>query len=136
ARVTVVCIDGAPSVEGAVNMTRDGAATFGAPEAGELLAAQLAQDIERMQAEIAAFAPADDDEKLRMVFLYLRGTSGVYYIFGQESGASDLISGLGGVDVATELGWSDMQPLTDEAMVAADPDLILVMSGGIESTAG
>jgi iron complex transport system substrate-binding protein len=29
-----------------------------------------------------------------------------------------------------------MKPMTDEAMVAADPDLVLVMSHGIESVGG
>ncbi|MDN6639111.1 MAG: ABC transporter substrate-binding protein, partial [Yaniella sp.] len=56
--------------------------------------------------------------------------------FGSESGADDLISALGGVDVAKELGWEGMKPMTDEALVAADPDLILTMSGGIESVDG
>ena len=40
------------------------------------------------------------------------------------------------MDAATELGWEGMRPLTDEAMVAANPDLILVMTKGIESVGG
>jgi iron complex transport system substrate-binding protein len=71
-----------------------------------------------------------------MVFLYLRGSAGVYYILGKESGASDLIKGLGGLDVAAEQGWADSIPMTDESVVAADPDLILVMTDGIKSVGG
>jgi iron complex transport system substrate-binding protein len=71
-----------------------------------------------------------------MVFLYLRGNAGVYYMFGEESGADDLIDALGGIDVAGELGWEGMRPMTDEALIAADPDLIITMTGGLESTGG
>ena len=56
-----------------------------------------------------------------MMFLYLRGSAGVYYILGEDSGAGELVEGLGGTDVAARLGWKDMRPLTDEAVVAADP---------------
>ena len=70
-----------------------------------------------------------------MLFLYLRG-SGVYYLFGSESGADVLIDALGGVDVAAEIGLEGLRPMTDEAMVAADPDLILVMSDGLASVGG
>ena len=51
-------------------------------------------------AQIAAIAPADPAKKLRMMFLYVRGQSGVYYLFGEESGADSLIDALGGIDVA------------------------------------
>lgn len=136
AGVTVVFVSDTPSFIGASDLAREVAAVFGAPEAGELLAQRVADQVAETVADIAAFAPRADDEKLSMLFLYLRGTSGVYYIFGRDSGASDLIEGLGGRDVAAELGWTDMRPLTDEAIVAANPDLILVMSGGLESTNG
>ncbi len=71
-----------------------------------------------------------------MVFLYLRGSSGIYYLFGEESGADVLIDALGGVDVAAEVGLTGMRPMTDEAMIAADPDLILVMTDGLASVGG
>lgn len=135
AGVTVIFLDKTSSFDGASEMARQVAAALGAPAAGEALASQIESEVATTASEIAAFAPQGDG-RLRMVFLYLRGSAGVYYIFGRESGASDLIEGLGGVDVASELGWNDLQPLTDEAIVAADPDLILVMTGGLESTDG
>ncbi|MBM6672232.1 ABC transporter substrate-binding protein, partial [Phocaeicola coprophilus] len=73
---------------------------------------------------------------LRMLFLYLRGNSGIYYLFGEGSGADVLIDSLGGVDVAKEIGLDGERPMTDEAMVAADPDLILVMTDGLASVGG
>ena len=134
--ITVVFVEESASLDGAAELARDVAAVFGAPEAGELLADRIDAELAEVSAQIARLAPSDPDDRLRMVFLYLRGTAGVYYLFGEESGADTLIEGLGGVDVAGELGWRGMQPLTDEAMVAADPDLILVMTGGIESVGG
>ncbi|WP_245566764.1 heme/hemin ABC transporter substrate-binding protein [Jonesia quinghaiensis] len=134
--ITVVFVANDPSFAGAEQLAHDVADVFGAPEAGDALAQQISADVQRTVDDIAAIAPTEDGERLRMVFLYLRGSAGVYYLFGDESGADDLIGALGGVDVAGELGWDGMKPLTDEAMVAADPDLILVMSKGLESVGG
>jgi ABC-type hemin transport system substrate-binding protein len=51
-------------------------------------------------AEVARLAPAAASGRVRMAFVYLRGSAGIYYLFGKESGADDLIAALGGVDVA------------------------------------
>ena len=72
----------------------------------------------------------------RVAFLYLRGTSAVYLLGGQGSGADDLIAGAGGIDVGAESGLDAFVPLTPEALVAADPDTILVMTKGLESVGG
>jgi iron complex transport system substrate-binding protein len=109
---------------------------IGAPAAGEALASRLADEISAKVTEIAAIAPSAAGDKVRIIFLYLRGSSGIYYLFGEESGADTLIESLGGVDVAGEIGWSGMKPMTDEALVAANPDLILVMTDGIASAGG
>lgn len=134
--ITVVFVDSTPSFHGAQDLARQVAAVYGAPEAGERLAERIAADVEETRAEVARLVPAADDDRVRMVFLYLRGNAGVYYMFGEESGADDLIDALGGIDVAGELGWEGMRPMTDEALIAADPDLIITMTGGLESTGG
>lgn len=133
--VTVVFLENESSFDGAVQLARDVSATMGVPATGELLAERIRADVDAKIAEIAEIAPPDG-ERVRMIFLYLRGGSGIYYLFGEESGADDLIRGLSGVDVAGEIGWTGMQPMTDEAIIAANPDLILVMSDGIESAGG
>lgn len=134
--IDVVFVENESSFEGAENLVHQVAAVYGAPETGEQLAEQLAGEINAKIEEISAMVPEDEDDKVRMLFLYLRGNAGVYYMFGEESGADELIDALGGVDVAEELGWNGMKPMTDEALVAANPDLILTMSGGIESVDG
>jgi len=134
--IPVVFVANESSFAGAQQLARDVAAVFGAQTSGEALAERIGAEVERVRADIAAVAPAAEGDRLRMVFLYLRGTAGVYYLFGEESGADEIIRALGGVDVAGELGWDGMRPLTDEAMVAANPDLILVMTGGLDSVGG
>ncbi|MDI2098756.1 heme/hemin ABC transporter substrate-binding protein [Ruicaihuangia caeni] len=136
AGVPVVFVERDPSIEGILELARQVAAAVGAPAAGEALAQQLSQQIDAKIAEIAEIAPDADEQKLRVVFLYLRGTSGIYYLFGDESGADVLITSLGARDVAAEIGWDGMKPVTDEAMVAANPDLVLVMTHGLESVGG
>lgn len=136
AGVTVVFVENESSLEGASQLAEDVAAVYGAPAAGKKLAQQIVSQIEETQEEIARLAPTAKDEKVRMIFLYIRGNSGIYYLFGDESGADDLIDGLGGIDVASEQGWTGQRPMTDEAITSADPDLIFVMTGGLESAGG
>lgn len=133
--IAVVYVDAGDGLEAPAELARQVGTALGVPDAGDELADALQQTIDDKLDEIAAVAPTGDD-RLRMVFLYIRGGSGIYYLFGEESGADDLITSLGGVDVASEQGWAGMRPLTDEALIAADPDLILVMSKGLESTGG
>jgi iron complex transport system substrate-binding protein len=134
AGIDVVFVDTDPSIDGVGELARQVGAALGAPEAGAELAATLLDEIDAKVAEIAAIVP--DGEPLRMLFLYLRGSSGIYYLFGSESGADVLITSLGGIDVAAELGFEGSRPMTDEAMVAANPDLILVMTDGLASVDG
>jgi iron complex transport system substrate-binding protein len=136
AGITVVYVDVDPGLASPAALARDVAAIFGAPEAGELLAERLDAELDAVLAEIAAIAPSTPGERVRILFLYLRGASGIYYLFGEESGADELIDGLGGIDVAGEIGWTGLRPMTDEALIAADPDLILVMSSGLASVGG
>lgn len=112
------------------------AEVLGQSERGQELATRINQEIAEVERIISANVPSDPRDKLRMVFLYLRGSNGIYYLFGDESGAGDLIRALGGIDVASEIGWEGLRPVTDEALIAANPDLILVMSTGLDSVGG
>ena len=112
------------------------AAILGVPERGDELASRIDTQIAAVVDTIDANIPNEPDQRLRMVFLYLRGAKGIYYLFGEESGAGDLITALGGIDVAGEIGWAGLRPMTDEALIRANPDLILVMSHGLESVGG
>ncbi|GAB2620340.1 heme/hemin ABC transporter substrate-binding protein [Pseudactinotalea suaedae] len=135
AGIPVVVVDSHRSLDTAGDLIRQVAAALGVPAEGEKLAERTTTAVEEMIEQIAAIAPTGD-ARLRMVFLYVRGQSGIYYMFGTGSGTDSLITALGGIDVATEIGWDGMRPLNDEGLVAADPDLILMMSGGLSSVEG
>ncbi|NQX30062.1 ABC transporter substrate-binding protein [Microbacteriaceae bacterium VKM Ac-2854] len=136
AGIPVVVVDSHRSIGTIDTLVDEVSAAVGLAQRGEILKSRLDASIASTIADIAAIAPADDARKLRMVFLYVRGQSGIYYLFGEGSGADDLVTSLGGIDVAAEIGWSGMRPLTDEGLIAAAPDLVLMMTGGLESVDG
>jgi len=136
AGIPVVVVDSERSLDNVGALTNQVAAALGVPDAGKTLADRTQQEVDAETAAIAKVAPATEGEKLRTVFLYVRGQSGVYYLFGEGSGADALIDGIGGYDVAKEIGWEGMRPVTDEAIIAAQPEVILMMTKGLESVGG
>ncbi|MEV4736461.1 MULTISPECIES: heme/hemin ABC transporter substrate-binding protein [unclassified Microbacterium] len=112
------------------------ATALGVRSRGAALIERLDADLEASLAEIAAVVPADVEDRARMLFLYVRGSANVYYIFGEDSGADSLIDAVGGVDVAGEIGWEGMKPMTAEALVAAQPDVLVMMTDGLDSVGG
>jgi iron complex transport system substrate-binding protein len=97
--------------------------------ADEETAAALAQALTPQAQEADTAAP-------RVAFLYLRGPSAVYLLGGASTGADALIAAAGGIDVGAELGYDGFVPLTAEAIVQADPDVIVVMADGLDSVGG
>ncbi len=136
AGIPVVVVDSHRSMNNVGDLISQVSAALGVPEEGKQLASETATQIDAKLAEVAAIAPAAQQDKLRMVFLYVRGQAGVYYMFGEGSGAESLITALGGYDVAEEIGWTGMRPLTAEGLVDAQPDLILMMTKGLDSVGG
>ncbi len=136
AGIPVVFVRETPGLSAPAAMATSLGEILGVAELGVELATSLTASITSVAAVIAEKAPQAQADKLRMVFLYLRGGNGIYYLFGEESGSGDLIEALGGIDIATETGWTGLRPMTDEALVAANPDLILVMSEGLASVGG
>lgn len=136
AGVPVVFVRAQPGLDQPGELARLVAAVFGSPGVGEVLATHVDQEIASVIDIVQQHTPEAESDKLRMVLLYLRGANGIYYLFGNESGAGDLIEALGGVDIATDIGWVGLRPMTDEALISANPDLILVMTGGLDSVGG
>lgn len=134
--IPVVVVDSQRSLDNLSALTVEIAEALGVPAEGKKLGERIEADAQATAAAIAKVAPTALEDKLRMVFLYVRGQAGVYYMFGEGSGADGLIESLGGYDVAGEIDWSGMKPVTDEAIIAAQPDLILMMTKGLESVGG
>ncbi|MGQ0843864.1 MAG: heme/hemin ABC transporter substrate-binding protein [Sporichthyaceae bacterium] len=112
------------------------ASVFGLAELGDQLAAKVDADLATARARVAELAPADPAQRIRMAFLYMRGTAGVYSWFGKGSGADELIAELKGVDVASEAGVPGNRPLNAEGLVSARPEMFLMMTHGLESVGG
>jgi len=112
------------------------AEVLGVPDAGAQLVERVGDEIAAAEGRVAELAPRVAEDRLRMVFLYMRGNAGVYYWFGEGSGADDLVEALGGVDVASETGLDGMRPLNAEGLVDAQPELIIMMTQGLESVGG
>ena len=134
--IPVVVTDSQRSLDNVGSLTGEVAAALGVPADGKKLAQRIETETKAMQAEIAAIAPTAVQDKLRMVFLYVRGQAGVYYMFGAGSGADGLIEAVGGYDVTQEIGWNGMKPVNDEAIIDAQPDLIVMMTKGLDSVGG
>lgn len=136
AGIAVVVISSDRRIDTTDELVTEIATALGTPSRGEALIQRLDAGLEKALAEIAEVTPAKDDERARMLFLYVRGSANVYYIFGEDSGADSLIDAVGGVDVAAEIGWEGMKPMTAEALVAAKPDVLVMMTDGLESVGG
>lgn len=136
AGIQVVTVSRAIDPESTYELTREVASALGVAPLADTLNEQLKQAIAAKEAEIAKLVPSDAALRPRVAFLYIRGSAGVYYLFGEGSGIDSMITSLGAIDVAEEIGWVGEKPLTDEALVSLNPDIILVMTKGLESTGG
>lgn len=106
---------------------------------GQALADRLTAPVTAQSSSSSSSASSSSSSspgKLRVAFLYLRGTSAIYLIGGKGSGADDLISRAGGIDVGAAAGLAPFTPLTAEALATLNPDVILVMTKGLESVGG
>jgi iron complex transport system substrate-binding protein len=132
AGVPVVVFEPPTSIDDIEGRTIAIAEAVGLPDEGARLAKRTADEIAAVQATI----PADADRP-KVAFLYLRGQAGVYLIGGEGSGADSMIEAAGGIDAGTAMGLDrPFTPLTSEALVAAEPDVILMTSTGLESVGG
>lgn len=107
------------------------ASALGVVDAGERLIAISERAIADALAGVGRFASVP-----RVAFLYVRGTASVYLLGGSGSGADQLIVAAGGIDVGAVNGLSSFTPLTAEAIVQANPDVLLVMTRGLDSVGG
>ncbi|WP_412079328.1 hemin ABC transporter substrate-binding protein [Streptomyces xanthophaeus] len=133
AGIPVLVVAPAKSLEDVPKRITAVAAALGVKEAGEQLNQRTADRIAAARTVI----PAATGKRPRVAFLYLRGTASVYLLGGSDSGAASLLEAAGAVDTGKDSGLGkDFTPITSEALAAAAPDAILVMSKGLESVGG
>lgn len=131
AGIPVVYFDPTRTLAGVATQIEAVAAALGVPDAGAALA-------ERTNAEISAAAneTPESTEPPKIAFLYMRGPA-ITMLAGPGSGADALIEALGARDAGVESGLTEQfVPITSEALIAAAPDVILMMTKGLESIGG
>ncbi|WP_460724357.1 heme/hemin ABC transporter substrate-binding protein [Nocardia heshunensis] len=129
--ITVVYFDSKRTLDGVVPQIQAVADALGVSAAGKTLAKRTQDEISAATASVP-----HENTKPKIAFLYLRSTA-ITMIFGPGSGAESLIAAIGGIDAATASGVTqDFLPITSEAMIAAAPDVLLVMSDGLASVGG
>lgn len=130
AGVTVAILRQNDSLEAGPWKLRELGKALGVPRRGERLARQVARQIAiaRREATSARTRP-------RVAFLYLRGPR-TQLIAGTKTRGDSMIVGAGGINAGAEAGIEDYKPITAEALVAARPDVLLVLSDGLASVGG
>ena len=136
AGIPVVVVDRSVDPETSAEATRQIAAALGVAAAADELNEAVDAAIAAKEEEVSALIPTDESKVPRVAFLYVRGGAGIFYLFGEGSGIDSLLNSVGVVDVAEEVGWVGQRPMTDEALISMNPDIIVVMSKGLESTNG
>jgi len=96
---------------------------IGTPKAGELLTKQIS-------------SINNPVKPIKVVFLYLRGTSSIYLIGGKGSGADSLITAMGYTDIGAANLAQPFSAMSAEELVKLNPDVILLMTKGLESVGG
>lgn len=136
AGIPVVTVERAVDAETSYTTAQQVADAMGIGHAAPDLVERMRDAVAEKEAEVRQLLPEDESKLPRVAFLYVRGTAGIFYLFGEGSGVDSLIRSIGAIDVAEEVGWVGEKPMTEEALIAMDPDIILVMSKGLESAGG
>jgi iron complex transport system substrate-binding protein len=135
AGVPVVVVDYPHDLSGPAAKIRLVSAALGVPARGEALARRVTDAIDSARDEAARRVEAAGGDRLRAAFLYRRGQN-VQQVGGRGSRADALIEAAGAVDVGTEIGIDEFEPLTAEALIEAAPDVLVVTTSGLESVGG
>lgn len=116
------------SVKGASGFIRQVAAALQVSPKGEVLAKQTELKINQ------ALSAVKTKGKLpKVLFIYARGT-GTMMVAGKKSSLAAIINLAGGINAVNE--FEDFKPYTTEALVKANPDVILLFNFGYSSLGG
>ncbi|RPD45381.1 hemin ABC transporter substrate-binding protein [Hymenobacter sediminis] len=112
------------SVAGTKQLIKEVAASFGATAQVPAVTAKLDADLAKVKKPAAA---------PKVLFIYARG-AGTLMVAGQGTSVEKVMQLAGARNAAT--GFSDFKPLTAEALVAANPDVLLLFDSGLQSLGG
>ena len=122
--VPFVTIDTPPDGDAIAGKIRDTGAAGGLEEKADALANAVSEKLEALKKDVAAIAP----ESRKRVLFILSLSNGRVMAAGRETEAGALIEMAGGINAAGDI--TGYKPLSDEAVIASAPDLVLVMVTG------
>jgi len=115
------------SPDGTRKLIKDMSAVFGGQQQASVL-------IKKLDTDLATAGKLNKNTtKPKVLFIYARG-AGTMMVSGDNTPLNKIIQLAGGQNAVT--GFNDYKPLTAEALVAANPDAILLFSSGMESLGG
>jgi len=116
------------SIDGAKRLIQTMADSLGRSAKGDSIINALDADLARADSIVARSVG-----KPKVLFIYARGT-GTMMVAGQRTQLDRIIELAGGVNAVQ--GFEDFKPLTTEALIAANPDVILLFDSGLSSLGG
>ena len=127
----VVVLDEVTTIDGGPRKIRGIAQALGVPARGEALATELEAQISEVRA-----LSAQAEDRPNAVFLYMRGID-TLFLMGEADLSHELLEASGAISGGAVAGVTAQRvPLTAEALAAADPDCIVVLTRGLESVGG
>ena len=124
AKVNIQLVQQAYSAEGTRKLLQDVARATNTVEKGKKVLANFDKEMAALK------VPAVNK---KVLFVYARGT-GSMTVCGVEQSPNSMIRLAGATNVMTE--FKGFRPLTTEALVAANPDVILLFDSGLQSVGG
>lgn len=115
------------SVDGAKGLIRTLADSLDKTSVGDSILAALEHDLAKVD------SLDRQGTKPKVLFIYARG-AGTMMVAGEGTQMEKIIQLAGGENAIG--GFSDFKPLTAEALVAANPDVILLFDSGLSSLGG
>jgi len=107
------------------------ASALGLPAHGDALATQVQTQLDR-----AARIGASHQRKPRIIHVSASGAGGKPTVGGKDSAAANVIRIAGGVNVGDAAGVGDYSQLSQEGVIAADPEVILVTENDLSLFGG
>jgi iron complex transport system substrate-binding protein len=130
AEIPVVILPALTTLQAPADKIRLTAHVLGVDAVGEELAGRIQAEID----EAIALA-AQATTRPRVAFVYIASDDTIL-IFGDDTIGGGLMDAAGAINVATEIGIKGWVPLTPEALVAGEPDVIMTAIRGFEAVGG
>lgn len=124
AGITVTLLKRDYTVEGSKQTVKSVAEWLGNTEKGNELISKIEKDVQKLE---------KTESKPKVLFIYARGT-GMMMVAGENTPMESFIELAGGQNAVS--GFEQYKPLTPEAVIEANPDLILMFDSGVESLNG